>query len=440
MAGGEGARTVRTPLLRIERTMQIKGTTDPVGTVTFFRRAGGGGEGTLEAVVEELRRRLQEVVRTNPWVMGRVEGMALVFEDPAPEGGDPESWPEDLFRVYAPEDLSVHRQMDLQDLSKVARPTKCGRGAKDAVVRLSIVPDVKDPLHSFALIFSMSHVVGDGHTYYALLSMLGGTAPCRALNPLRKPEVEERIKEVMGGRENSALGVGLTAAVIFGLVAAGFSRLRDAVLGPQGKHLRARILVIDQRQVEEEKKAIVRGEQGVDYVSTNDILTSWWSRAPRQGGGSVLLAYMAVNFRGRVEGCEVLDAGNYESILNYRPGDFETPQLIRKSLQSFCRAGTPRTRMPTFWEHLRSPGYSVCTNWSTFDRGMALPGCTTELHVPLFDVSSLPHNFRMCIIFQSRPGELSAYLSGYPHLLPPLDEGPFTGPVDIVQARSRRWF
>ena len=44
MAGGEGARTVRTPLLRIERMMNSGlELTAPVGTVTFFRREGGGG-------------------------------------------------------------------------------------------------------------------------------------------------------------------------------------------------------------------------------------------------------------------------------------------------------------------------------------------------------------------------------------------------------------
>ena len=441
MAGGEGARTVRTPLLRIERMMNSGlELTAPVGTVTFFRHEGGGGGRGLEAAVDELRRRLQEVVLANPWVLGRIEGPALVFEDPAPAGGDPGSWPVDLFRVYSPGELCVHRQMDLADLPNALSPTKCGGRAKDTFVRISVVPDAKDPANSFALVFSMSHVVGDGHTYYSLLAMLGGTAPCRALNPMRKPEVEKRIRELMGGRENSARGAGFNAAVLLGVAAAGFSRLRDAVLGPRGKHLRTRILKVDARRVEEEKRAVAQEGQGVDFVSTNDVLTSWWSRAPRRGGRKVLLAVMAVNLRGRVEGCDNLDAGNYEEILNYRPGDFETPQLIRKSLQGFCRAGDPRTRMPTTWEHLRSPGYSISTNWSTFDRGMALPGYTTEIHAPLFDVSAMPHNFRMCIIFRPRPGELAAYLTGYPHLLPPLDEGPFAGPEDILQSSSRRWF
>ena len=347
---------MRTPLLRIERKMNSGlELTAPVGTVTFFRREGGGGGRGLGAAVDELRRRLQEVVRANPWVLGRIEGPALVFEDPAPAGGDPGSWPVDLFRVYSPGELCVHRQMDLADLPIALSPTKCGGRAKDMFVRISVVPDVKDPANSFALVFSMSHVVGDGHTYYSLLAMLGGTAPCRALNPLRKPEVEKRIRELMGGRENSARGAGFTAAVLLGAAAAGFSHLRDAVLGPRRKRLRTRILKVDPRQVEEEKRAVAEG-QGVGFVSTNDVLTSWWSRAPRRGGRKVLLAVMAVNLRGRVEGCDTSDAGNYEEILNYRPGDFETPQLIRKSLQGFCRAGDPRTRMPTTWEHLRSPG------------------------------------------------------------------------------------
>lgn len=86
--------------------------------------------------MDELRRRLQEVVRANPWVLGRIEGPALVFEDPAPAGGDPGSWPVDLFRVFSPGELRVHRQMDLADLPNALSPTKCGGRAKDTFVRV----------------------------------------------------------------------------------------------------------------------------------------------------------------------------------------------------------------------------------------------------------------------------------------------------------------
>ena len=66
-----------------------------------------------------------------------------------------------------------------------------------------------------------------------------------------------------------------------------------------------------------------------------------------------------------------------------------TPALIRKSLQGgkFRRAGSPLTALPTTLEIVRG-AFAISTNWSTFDRGMDLPKCETELHAPLLGPSS----------------------------------------------------
>ena len=51
---------------------------------------------------------------------------------------------------------------------------------------------------------------------------------------------------------------------------------------------------------------------GVDFVSTNDILTSHFGEL-----SSVRILHMAMNFRGRLPGIEHTDAGNYECALLY---------------------------------------------------------------------------------------------------------------------------
>ena len=55
---------------------------------------------------------------------------------------------------------------------------------------------------------------------------------------------------------------------------------------------------------------------------------------------------MAVNFRNRVENCFDEDVGNYENNIVYMPADYQSPQLIRESLQGehYCRAFTPQTK------------------------------------------------------------------------------------------------
>jgi len=438
-AGGGGApREVRTPLLEMERYMQRRGA-HPVGTVTFFCCEGGGA--AREAAVEELRGRLVAVVRANPWLLGRVEGFDLVFEEP---GAAPDGWPPDFFRVYAPEELRLQRTMSLEDLTAAAATTFVGRGAQTPFVRLSVIWETGGPDGGFAVVFSMDHVVGDGHTYYALLAMLGGTARCRPLNPIRKPDVEAQINKLLDKETGNGYGsLAMTLSLMGAAAGDAFARVRDLALGRKRDHRRSRIFSISKDWVRREKAA-ASGQGGVDFVSTNDLVTSWWFRSPIKGTRKPLMSCMAVNFRNRAEGCNEDDAGNYEGILNYLMGDVETPARIRKSLQGgiYHRAGSLRVPLPTTWESIRSPGYSICTNWSSFDRGMALPGCSTDLHFPLFGNAGLPSNWRLCVVFRPRAGEVAVYLSGHPHLLPPLDDpaGPLTEPADITQASSRRWF
>lgn len=95
---------------------------------------------------------------------------------------------------------------------------------------------------------------------------------------------------------------------------------------------------------------------------------------------------MAINLRGKVETCEASDVGNYEELVTYMPADFATPALIRKSVNGapYTRASTPRTNMPTNWQHLRAR-YSVITNWATFSRPLLIEAAEQLLHMPLFD-------------------------------------------------------
>ena len=65
-----------------------------------------------------------------------------------------------------------------------------------------------------------------------------------------------------------------------------------------------------------------------------------------QCDGTDIEGNMAVNFRNRVENCTDNDVGNYENLITYRPEDFATPSLIRKSLMgdTFFRAFRPITK------------------------------------------------------------------------------------------------
>ena len=125
---------------------------------------------------------------------------------------------------------------------------------------------------------------------------------------------------------------------------------------------------------------------------------------------------MAINFRGKLEGCGEEDAGNYEELITYLRGDYETPALLRKSVSGrpYRRAGTPPTAMLTNWEHMRGGTYGAITNWSTFAKELKLDGATEELHLPLFDwAKACPACvFGSLCIFQSAPGKVAAMAAG----------------------------
>ena len=56
-------------------------------------------------------------------------------------------------------------------------------GNGEALFACSLVEDAKRPQDTFALVFSGSHVIMDGFTYYKLLAMLCDGAEIIALNP-----------------------------------------------------------------------------------------------------------------------------------------------------------------------------------------------------------------------------------------------------------------
>ena len=112
---------------------------------------------------------------------------------------------------------------------------------------------------------------------------------------------------------------------------------------------------------------------------------------------------MAINFRGRVEGCEATDAGNYESLLSYSPPDYQTPSLIRKSVQTLKRAADPPTQKMGSLGHMSGAYYGLTTNWATFAEPLVLEGCEQHLHMPVFNMKQDAHRVSSGgIIF--RPG------------------------------------
>jgi len=122
---------------------------------------------------------------------------------------------------------------------------------------------------------------------------------------------------------------------------------------------------------------------------------------------------MAVNFRGRVDGCGQRDVGNYEDLVAYTPMDYSSPSLVRESVggKVFKRKGGGE--LPTNWQHLGAT-YGAITNWATFAKELKVDGGLQDLHLPLFDwQKTTPAS--VCgamVVFKPREGEVGVLCAG----------------------------
>ncbi len=395
----------------------------PVTTVTLY-------EGS--APVEFLRSRIACMLEKNPWLTSRIikkntaVGAEMMVYSKA---FDTESIIDQHFFVYEPGDVGFSLGMSYEELVHCLLPVQCARSKsatdKDEVLfKIAIVPveagadenDLSKPLQhaitlpGFALVVSMNHTLGDGHTYYKLYSMLSADSEIDKLDPIRVSDFEAAKSEIIGGKETAMFK---SAGFSFGI-------LGTYLATKYGRRASQNICVneLDPAWVVNEK-AKAKQEGQVPYVSTNDALSSWFFR---NMGSDVNI--MVANFRSRRP--SVLDlsdnhVGNYEANIPYFPGDLETPALIRKSIReadgtfSARRAGSPTTEIPSFWSLLRNKT-SIITNWATFycdvnlqDNAQGNKEGTTKpkLHLPIMEPDGLITSvWNSAIIFRPRAGKL----------------------------------
>jgi len=396
----------------------------PVTTVTLY-------EGT--APVEYLRNRLTMMLNKNPWLTSRIikEGtddgiVAMAYS----KSFDAEDLLDQHLSVFEPGDVGLSLSMPYEEIVHCLLPIQCA-GSKqatdtdEALFKVAIVPiEVKEKtgdqavplqqaitLPGFALVVSMNHTLGDGHTYYKLYSMLSTDTEVKVLEPVRVSGFEEAKIEVTGKKENAMYtSIGLGLGIVGTYMGTKITRRK-----PQN----VCIHTVDPAWTTHEKaKAKQAGR--VPFVSTNDALTSWFFRKMKSD-----LNIMVANFRSRkpsILNLEEYHVGNYEANVPYFPGDVETPTLIRQSIRSAdggfraYRAGSPPTEIPNFLKLLRNK-CSLITNWATFYRDVVLHDNASgnehkqinpKLHLPIMETKGLLTSvWNSCIIFRPRLSELA---------------------------------
>jgi hypothetical protein len=395
----------------------------PVTTVTLY-------EGS--APVKFLHSRIASMLKKNPWLTSRIvkkntaDGVvAMAFS----KSFEAMSVIDQHFSVYKPGDVGFSLDMSYEELVHSLLPVQCARSKpatdkNEVLFKVAVVPieagangSVQSmplqqtiALPGFALVVSMNHTLGDGHTYYKLYSMLSADSDVNELDPVRVSDFEVAKTNVIGKREAAMFK---SAGLTFGIL--------GTYLGTKiGRRAPQNICIneVNPAWVAKEK-AMAKLEGQAPFVSTNDVLSSWFFRKMESE-----VNIMVANFRSRqppVLNLSDSHAGNYEANLPYFPGDVESPALIRQSIRDADgafranRAGSPETEIPSFWKLLRNKT-SIITNWATFycdvnlqDNVQDNKESTTKpkLHLPIMEPDGIITSvWSTAIIFRPRAGKI----------------------------------
>jgi hypothetical protein len=358
-----------------------------VTTISFF-------DGPVPT--QYLHTRVAEILTQNPWLKAR-----LCTTD----GGV-------LDAVYASDlgDMSMYLQtvshpvlgpsMDYDELIryinlKTDAVILAGKDLLDkdeSMFKITIVPNAMND--SFAIIFSLSHMLADGHTFYKIYDMLSmKNEVTRMVSTRGHSECRDNImKYLLGGRSMWAY-VWLLAGILL------FQKFESAGRG------HCKLFYIEDTAVTSIKGAYAKEHPG-KFISTNDVVTSWLAT-------HLLLSFvmLAVNFRSRIAGMTDELAGNYQGGMVMCQCDTNTPENVRNMVMSLKSAATPKN-IPSLRKGLSCNG-ALVTNWATGSKDIVvLPKCTHIVHFPVMDrYTFLP---TAMIIFRATGNKLGVAISTQP--------------------------
>eukprot|EP00441_Pelagodinium_beii_P014498 CAMPEP_0197659264 /NCGR_PEP_ID=MMETSP1338-20131121/46928_1 /TAXON_ID=43686 ORGANISM="Pelagodinium beii, Strain RCC1491" /NCGR_SAMPLE_ID=MMETSP1338 /ASSEMBLY_ACC=CAM_ASM_000754 /LENGTH=412 /DNA_ID=CAMNT_0043236107 /DNA_START=61 /DNA_END=1299 /DNA_ORIENTATION=+ len=348
-------------------------------TVTFC-------EGDPQKALEALRRRLRAVLDDNPWVAGQLDKKKRLVH--------PKSCSDEHVNqiISSKKCAAVSRSTvypKLVEATGMNPELAVQKGAliqkMGARITKLVVVEPEQAGGEFAIVFSMTHVAADGHDYYKIYNMIAGDAKVESMSPKRISEYEAREPEWTGKKDFAWIsgGAGLVKGMLTGLA-----------FGPKSKWC---CYFVDQDKVNAKKTAAAK-EDGVKFVSTNDVLTSHFCNA-----AAARVCMMVINMRDKISvKVSDMDAGCYEGCLLLDPENYADPSKIRACIA----AGAPYTRQtpsPPLPGLCGSCPMALITSWASFDFELSLEGVNQVLHLPCMD---MPDVMDVAVVFKPKPGKL----------------------------------
>ena len=382
----------------------------PVCLLNFFKCSHSGEDETTPAWTlkkyNKLVLKLKSIVESNKWLMGSIDrtidpkhNRLVLKTDPDPvDGHDFMDVEKFVFEAKIDEnifDFSESAKLDFTAKCKLLEPYKL-KQAKDNLKDDKILSNKLfsfvvfrdhenvESCNNIMIMMSVNHIIADGRTTYNLWEMVSEDVEVRALNRESKEYNEEMYKHtnlcLKDGKDpmKKLPTLAMLPWMIKSYKRTGQEKYRNKVYN----------LVFNKEEINKIKNkykgtnpsSSARGE----WVSTNDILTSWlFSKNPKAD-----YVLFAIDVRQRLKGFDLDLAGNYISIGMLRRNDHRKPTDVRNWINQNLTKKSSKIKpqgvqgpLPTFNELKKYHG-GVSTNWSTFYKSVRIDGLEHVFSTP----------------------------------------------------------
>ena len=345
-----------------------------IATISFYK-------GDFKKAVDALRIQFRAVITANPWLAGQLvtrDGKVTIRHSSIPSVEEIDK----LFTSTSADDTAAFKLSststyvktcnDMYNSQKVI--VAAGSSLLDQNKPLCILTLSESKPGEFALIFSITHAIADGRTYYEVLQMLTPGSRVWSMTTERIQTFSETMRDQCGRKELEWGDTTSTACLYTcAMVPAMFGCSRAT---------RCVAFEVDSNRVTNAKEAAVSSSKGeVSYVTTNDILTSAFFNEC-----STRIGMMGMDCRTRIDNISKDLAGNYVTVLTMDQDTFGTPAAVRKMLSSTPHQTTMRP-LPSCckWMCCRdSAKFAMSVNWATFAGNIVtFDECELSVHLPV---------------------------------------------------------
>lgn len=361
----------------------------PVSAISFF----DCHENDLPSAEAWITDRVTQIATTNRWIVGR---LVHDIDTGRKSLAVPRSLSEEDVKLLlrkTPGDFRPTRRMSPQKLSekygKIQLPYGLAAYDKEDVLVCRFV--FAHTPGGFCIVFSMSHTIGDAHTFYNIMNQLSAQEEVRALEPTRQLDFNKKAMTVLGRSEKESGRGALMSSIKF----SAFGNFMKRTFTGTKTH-RVFQGFIDGEQIAQ-LKADAQSRGTVPFVSTNDIITAALCNA-----AAAHTCIMAMDLRERMDGLTESHAGNYVDYLYLDAEHAATPDRIRQSLLH-----------PRF--HCRDEPIKMLqrivaiTNWSSFSKPLQIPDCVERLHHPMFELNARAIPLDGMTVFRAGGGRLGVH-------------------------------